>query len=339
MDDLADSRAFAVLDFDRDGFPDLATASVEFPTFRLFHNRIGELATANFIAVRLVGGNRSSEPTDSWSNRDAVGAKIRLEHEDGSVQVRERHLGEGLSAQNSSILLFGLGAREQVYSLSVDWPSGRQTELRDLDAGMLVTVFENPAENEDGSPSSSTTYAASPPVSVPPGYPAQPRMRSPLEMESDLTLYVSMATWCAACQSKLPVIEQIREQFSPDNLSIVAIPVDETDTSEKLQAYQDQFQPSYQLMIDRTDEQVEWMQSVIRQVLGEETLPSSVLVDSSGRVLAVDWGLPSISAIRWKLEAPEPNHNVWRILELPQPDSVNHLDRLLEELIERNGRR
>lgn len=334
LDDLADGRAFALLDFDRDGFTDLVTSSVEFPTFRLFHNRIGEVTPANFIAVRLVGGSRASRTSSSWSNRDGVGAKVHLNHEDGTVQTRERHLGEGLSAQNSATLLFGLAARQKVKSLTVQWPSGRVTELDQLAAGSLVTVFENPADTDGDKSFVSEPYAASPAISVASTYPSQPSMRCPIESKSRLTLYVSTATWCAACKSKLPVIDLLSQQFTRDELGIVAIPVDDTDTPEKLQAYQDQYQPSYHLLIDATEAQVSWMQSVLQQVLQEEALPSSVLVDSSGRILSVDWGLPSVSAIRRQLEAPAPQHDVWRTFELPQPASTSPLDELLKQLIQ-----
>lgn len=332
MDDPADSRVAAVLDFDRDGFSDLVTSSIEFPTFRLFRNRIGDLAPANFIAIRLVGGNRDSLPSQTWSNRDGIGAMLHLNHEDGTVQSRERHLGEGLSAQNSSTLLFGLGERKRVKSLTVRWPAGSQQQLEDLEAGTLITVFENPADNEDGKSFISEPYAASPAISVPSTYPSQISMRCPLESKSDLTLYVSMATWCVACKAKLPDIEQLSNEFTRDELNIVGIPVDTTDTTDKLEAFQEQFRPSYQLLIDRTDEQVDWMQSVIQQALEEEALPSSVLVDSDGRILAVDWGLPTVSSIRRQLDAPAPEHKVWRTFELPQPASVDQLEKLLERL-------
>lgn len=321
-----------MLDFDRDGSTDLLTSSVEFPTFRLYHNRIGELTPANFLAVRLVGGSRESEPSTGWSNRDGVGAKIRLRHADGSVQIKERSLGEGLGAQNSPTLLFGLGAREQVNSLTVSWPSGRETQLDNLAAGTLLTIYENPAEAPDGTSFAAIPYAADPQVAVASTYPSQPTLPAPLESDARLTLYVSMATWCAACTSKLPLIEQIRQQFTAEELEIVAIPIDDTDTTEKLQSYQTKYQPSYRLLIDRTAEQVGWMQGVIGRVLEEEALPSSVLVDFSGRVLVVDWGLPSVSEIRRQLQQPAPHHQVWRTLELPPPASANQLEELLEDL-------
>jgi len=332
LDDPADSRVVAILDFDRDGFSDLATSSNGFPTFRLFRNRIGAVAPANFIAIRLVGGNHESGPSRSWSNRDGVGAMLRLNHEDGTLQTRERHLGEGLSAQNSSTLLFGLGTRNRVKSLTVKWPSGRQQQLEDLEAGTLVTVFENPADTDDGKSFVSEPYTASPAISVASTYPSQISMRCPIESKSKLTLYVSMATWCAACKTKLPVIEQLSERFTRGELRIVAIPVDTTDTTEKLEAFQQQFQPSYELLIDRTEEQIDWMQTVIQRTLEEEALPSSVLVDSSGRILAVDWGLPTVSAIRRQLDAPTPEHDVWRTFEIPRPSSARPMDELLERL-------
>jgi len=153
LDDPGDGRSFAVLDFDRDGWPDLIVASANFPTFQLYRNQMGDKTSGGvqqnrMIAVRLVGGNAAAEPSREWSNRDAVGA-VMMADLGGQVIVREHHAGEGLAAQNSPTTLIGIGQHDGVTSLKVKWPSGKMQEIGKVPAGAFVTVYENPEQSPD----------------------------------------------------------------------------------------------------------------------------------------------------------------------------------------------
>jgi len=56
LDHPGDSRAFAVLDFDRDGWQDLAVVNANAPLFQLFRNRMDERGDAGrFVAIRFEG--------------------------------------------------------------------------------------------------------------------------------------------------------------------------------------------------------------------------------------------------------------------------------------------
>ena len=77
VDHPGDGRAFAVLDFDRDGWLDFAVVNANTPRFQLFRNRIGDLpggGPSSMVALRLVGGNATAESDPEWSNRDGYGA-------------------------------------------------------------------------------------------------------------------------------------------------------------------------------------------------------------------------------------------------------------------------
>lgn len=114
-----DGRAFAVLDIDRDGDPDLAVmAARQAPQLRVFRN---EHPARSVLAIRLEG---------TTSNRDAIGARVRVETE--AVRgMKQVSAGSGFLSQHSKELLFGLGASRVVQSMTVEWPSG------------LVQVFTN----------------------------------------------------------------------------------------------------------------------------------------------------------------------------------------------------
>lgn len=162
-DHPGDGRGFAWLDFDGDGWLDIAAVHVNRPRLMLFRNRLGERPGAepeaagrtgaappvppdrNWIRVRLAGGQRVAEPSFEWSNRDGIGAVAEARLADGSRLVREAHAGEGFAAQNSAVLHFGIGAADAVESLEVRWPSGRVSRLGPIAAGSRVEVDERDA--------------------------------------------------------------------------------------------------------------------------------------------------------------------------------------------------
>ena len=161
LDDPGDGRSFAVLDYDRDGWPDLVVASATAPTLQLYRNQMGDKSSAGvrnnrMLAVRFVGGNQKAAPSSEWSNRDGYGAMLTLELDDMTI-VREHRAGEGLAAQNSATMLVGIGERSAAKSLKVRWPSGKTQDLGKVQANTLVTVYENPANSPTG-----TAFAAKP---------------------------------------------------------------------------------------------------------------------------------------------------------------------------------
>ncbi|SNS23505.1 Thiol-disulfide isomerase or thioredoxin [Humidesulfovibrio mexicanus] len=44
-----------------------------------------------------------------------------------------------------------------------------------------------------------------------------------------ITLVMFWATWCPACKTELPVLEQLRAKYPPEELDILAISVDDTE--------------------------------------------------------------------------------------------------------------
>ncbi len=115
-----DGRAFAVLDIDRDGDQDLVVmAARQAPQLRLFRN---DHPARRTIALRLTG---------TRSNRDAIGARVRIET-DTLRGVRMVHAGTGFLSQHSRELVVGLGDSREIRSLVVEWPSGARQAFTDL---------------------------------------------------------------------------------------------------------------------------------------------------------------------------------------------------------------
>jgi len=134
VDCREDARSFATLDYDGDGWLDLALASVGAPRLRLFRNRMAGMGEAGrVLRLDLVGG--------PGSNRDAVGALVKISTSRGE-RVYRRSLGEGLSAQNAGGVRITLRKEEVLDSLRIRWPSGAETTVKPLPAGSRVRIKE-----------------------------------------------------------------------------------------------------------------------------------------------------------------------------------------------------
>ncbi|MBY0506292.1 MAG: FG-GAP-like repeat-containing protein [Bryobacteraceae bacterium] len=117
-----DSRAFAALDLDGDGCLDLVVKSRLAPQLRVFQNRCGQASPR--IGLRLAGVK---------SNRDAIGARVRL---DG--QTKWVAAGSGYLSQHTKTLYFAATGGE----IEVIWPSGTRQIMRPLAAGALYEIVE-----------------------------------------------------------------------------------------------------------------------------------------------------------------------------------------------------
>ena len=155
-----DGRSFAVLDFDRDGDPDLALmAARSSPQLRLFRNEFAGFGAT--LAVRLAG---------TAGNRDAVGARVTVETDTLRV-TRIVQAGSGFISQHSKELLFGLGESRRLLKLHVRWPGGQTQEFTDVPVGHRTwleegnpTVRSEPFGRPGVPPVAGSTVEAPPPA-------------------------------------------------------------------------------------------------------------------------------------------------------------------------------
>lgn len=142
-DNTADGRSFAMLDFDRDGWTDIAMMGLNAPRFRLYRNRIGELYPDRRVyRFRLVGGHTGSEPNEKLSNRDAIGARARITFESGRVQMIHKQAGEGFAGQNSEVLSIGVPSDDKIVKLDVRWPAGSDSSVSTIDMSGIQVIRE-----------------------------------------------------------------------------------------------------------------------------------------------------------------------------------------------------
>jgi hypothetical protein len=115
-------RGLAYGDFNRDGAPDILITTNQGPAW-LYQNETGS-------------GNRSIRLylRGTKSNRDAIGAVVRLTTSDGT-QSRMVHTGSSYLSQSELALTFGISRQERATRVVIEWPSGAVQEFKDVKPG------------------------------------------------------------------------------------------------------------------------------------------------------------------------------------------------------------
>jgi hypothetical protein len=129
-------RGLAYGDFDRDGDLDLLLTTNSGPAF-LYRN--DQTAGNRSIRFRLQG---------TKSNRDAVGAVVKIFYS-GQMQSRTVRGGSSYLSQSELPVTFGLGKRDRVERATIDWPSGRAEEFKNLSAGKSYQCIESKGLEEE----------------------------------------------------------------------------------------------------------------------------------------------------------------------------------------------
>jgi enediyne biosynthesis protein E4 len=124
------ARGLAFADFDRDGDVDLLLTTNNGAAY-LFRN---DLHNANrFLRLRLTG---------TKSNRDAIGAVVRIYH-GGETQMRTVRGGSSYLSQSELALTFGVGKSDRIDRLAVEWPSGATQEFKNISTARAYELHEN----------------------------------------------------------------------------------------------------------------------------------------------------------------------------------------------------
>jgi hypothetical protein len=122
------ARGAAYADFDRDGDLDLLISTNHGPA-TLLRNDGGN--RNHWLSVRLAGVK---------SNRDGIGAVVRLESASGKQWNMVRS-GSSYCSQSDLALTFGLG-KDSAATVQVEWPSGVKQQLGKLGADQFVVIDE-----------------------------------------------------------------------------------------------------------------------------------------------------------------------------------------------------
>ncbi len=311
LDNVADSRGFGLLDYDRDGWLDMALVNANQPLFNLYRNQMPSAGIrGGIIAIRFVGGNRTAAPSKEYSCRDGFGARVFVQL-DGPKIVREHRAGEGWSTQNSATMLIGIGSHTDATSVSVRWPSGKRVSTQAVPEGTLLTVYENPADSPSGEAFTRAPYrierTAAPPVGS-----ANPRSVFPVrELDTSaktarLRVYPTMTTSNPSSASDWPRLRWLKEQSAAEGVDFAVVPIDESDDNPKLAAYAKQWNPAARLVNIAPAKRTQAVAAYAKALDQPPPLPSTVITDDAGHILSAIPGLPTLSTLR-KLLAPQPS--------------------------------
>jgi enediyne biosynthesis protein E4 len=122
-------RGLAVGDIDNDGRIDVVVSTNDGPA-HILHN---ETPTQNhWLTLNLVGHK---------SNRDAIGAEVKLTTAKGSQFATVTTTGSYLSSSDKRVH-FGLGPETIPQSIEIHWPSGVQQKLSNIRADQILQIDE-----------------------------------------------------------------------------------------------------------------------------------------------------------------------------------------------------
>lgn len=131
VDSIADGYVIAKADLNHDGKIDLilrnadpGSKDVTYSPLQVFINKNGK---GNSLRVKLVGNK---------SNVDAIGAEVSLNVKEGLTETKQI-IGNAGTSQSELILHFGLGDSEMARSMTIKWPSGKLTQLKNLKKGTI----------------------------------------------------------------------------------------------------------------------------------------------------------------------------------------------------------
>jgi len=88
-----------------------------------------------------------------------------------------------------------------------------------------------------------------------------------------VTFLMFWATWCPACKTELPVLEQLRAKYPADKLEILAVSVD--DTEQVMHTYLAANPTTLPVMLSTADVSTEF---------GVKSIPALVIFDRGGQV-------------------------------------------------------
>jgi hypothetical protein len=123
-------RGSAFGDLNNDGGIDVVTASIADPA-EILLNR--SAARGHWIIIKAIG---------RASNRDGIGARIRLTTADSRTQYNQVATSIGYVSSSDPRVHFGLGAETRIREIEIRWPGGKVQTLRNVPADQILKVTE-----------------------------------------------------------------------------------------------------------------------------------------------------------------------------------------------------
>jgi thiol-disulfide isomerase/thioredoxin len=117
------------------------------------------------------------------------------------------------------------------------------------------------------------------------------------DFAGDVVVVNVWASWCAPCRSEAPTLERLSQEFSDQGVVFIGLNTRDSDTSAR--SFVERFGLGYPNVIDRDG----LLQLGFRDSLPPRAIPSTLVIDRSGRVAARVLGAASESSLRGVIEA------------------------------------
>jgi hypothetical protein len=142
MRGAASSRSSAIFDIMDDGALDIVVNEFNGPPQVLISN-LAEKKKIHFLKVKLTGTTWSDPGRQKRSNRDGLGATVKVQA--GGKTYTKYHDGKsGYLSQSLIPLYFGLGESTNIDRVEVLWPSGiRQVLTNGIAVNSLLKITES----------------------------------------------------------------------------------------------------------------------------------------------------------------------------------------------------
>ena len=333
LDFIDDARGCAVVDWDKDGDLDLWISNRTSPQVRYMRNDVRQ--AGNFVAFKLVGQK---------SNRDGIGARVSLTlADDGKAHIKTLRAGEGFLSQSSKWMHFGMGGQDRIQQVHVKWPDGSVNEFDDVDGNQFYRLIQ-------GENLQRVDFAAAPELAarVLPTSPAAstartvvaPRQKASalklltadgqtVDLQQSVTGPTLVNLWsetCPPCLLELSDFAEAADSFKAAGLRVMALrspdPRDDVAKAlDQLRTYQQKLNLSFPMAAatDDTMSKLTEAQNEVLQIDRPLVLPTSFLLDASGRLSVIYQGRVApdqILADVQRLDLPE---SKWNDQSVPFP--------------------
>ena len=288
IDSISDGRGSVFADLDNDGDLDVLLTTAQGEAHYLYRNNVG--SRNSYLRVTLEG---------TRSARDAFGSVVRVKSTAG-VQSKLKSGGGGFLSHHDSRLLFGLGEDAAAEWVEVTWPDGSTQRFEGVPAGTSIRIVQESAEFVqiaerrielvDPLPEDELFLAGLgikrgerfPDLALRSTSDEPATLHDLLDPERRTLLNV-WATWCVPCAKEIPELQRLYPELERAGIDLVGVSVD-LDTAEHVPGYIAERNVTYPIYT--TDEAT--LETLYPR--GEATVPLTLLLDGSGRILEIHSG-------------------------------------------------
>jgi hypothetical protein len=129
-------RGAAFADLNNDGFIDIVVTSLGRRPAILMNSGVKD--GGHWIGIVLTG---------TKSNRDSIGARVKVTTAGGRVFHDQVSPSVGFLSSSARQLRFGLGFETRISEVEARWPSGATAQLKDVTADQVLTIVEPAPRN------------------------------------------------------------------------------------------------------------------------------------------------------------------------------------------------